>query len=475
MGTTGRCPTLTRIPVWERAAHLWHHRSMLDSRQVNLTLDFCMRVGELLLSNGAGASDVTAVMRSLASHLGLPGAEIDVTFVSIVMHHQSSPEEPPVYVSRTVRSREIDYDDLTRVDHLVREVLSDRLDLRQARAELARIVSTGHSRPSWAVTLGWGVMCAGIAIQLGAGLIVTGLAFVSALCIDRLQSAMLQRRLPAFYVQIAGGAVATILATAATMAPVDVNVSLAVTSNIIMLLAGIGFMGALQDALTGYYITAGARLTEALLATSGIIVGVSGGIGVATMLGVDLPRLDPGRYDLQGIGMLALGAAIGAAAFAYASHAPRRILLPVAAVAAVAILLSRAIEHAGGGRTWAVGVAAFFVGLVSYSVAGRMRVPPLVVVVSAVIPMLPGLSIYRALTLLGEGGGWSTSEGLLSLVTAASVALAVASGVILGEYVAQPLKREARKIERVLVAPGAGAPRLVGPARDWRARRRQRS
>ena len=31
-------------------------------------------------------------------------------------------------------------------------------------------------------------------------------------------------------------------------------------------------------------------------------------------------------------------------------------------------------------------------------VAGRLRVPPLVVVVSAVVPMLPGLSIYRGLT-----------------------------------------------------------------------------
>ena len=54
------------------------------------------------------------------------------------------------------------------------------------------------------------------------------------------------------------------------------------TANIIMLLAGIGFMGALQDALSGFYVTAGARLTEALLATAGIIAGVSGGLPSAS-------------------------------------------------------------------------------------------------------------------------------------------------------------------------------------------------
>ncbi len=81
--------------------------------------------------------------------------------------------------------------------------------------------------------------------------------------------------------------------TAAT--DLDVDPSMVVTASIIMLLAGIGFMGAIQDALTGFYITAGARLLEALLATAGIIAGVSGGLTVGTMLGVELTRLDPGR------------------------------------------------------------------------------------------------------------------------------------------------------------------------------------
>ena len=60
-------------------------------------------------------------------------------------------------------------------------------------------------------------------------------------------------------------------------------------------------------------------------------------------------------------------------------------------------------------------VAAFVVGLVSYTVSGRMRVPPLVVVVPAVVPMLPGLSIYRGLSLLGEGERGFVAGGLLAI------------------------------------------------------------
>ena len=59
-----------------------------------------------------------------------------------------------------------------------------------------------------------------------------------------------------------------------------------------MLLAGLGFIGAFQDALTGFYVTANARILEVMFATVGIIVGVSGGLALGRSLGVDV-LVDP--------------------------------------------------------------------------------------------------------------------------------------------------------------------------------------
>lgn len=432
---------------------------MLEARALNLTLDFCLRVGEILLSSGAGAADVTATMRSVSWQLGVRHPDIDVTFTSLSMSFQSSPEEPAQFQVRQVKQRDIDYEDLTQVDHLVRDVLNDRVDLMEARNRLARIVSSGHNTPRWAVTLGWGVMCAGVGLLLGGNATVIAIAFAAAVCIDRLQMVMARRRVPFFYRQVAGGGIATVFAVVAAAAGLDADPSLVVTANIVMLLAGIGFMGALQDALSGFYVTAGARLTEALLATAGIIAGVSGGLSLGSFFGVDVGQLDPGATDWESVTMMAVGSAVCAAAFAFASYAPARAIPPIALIAGVAIVIAQSIALQGFSRAWATAIAAFFIGLVSYAVAGRVRVPPLVVVVSAVVPMLPGLSIYRGLALLGEGGN-ATSDGLLAMATAASVAIALASGVILGEYVAQPLKREAEKVEQRL-----SGPRLVGPLR----------
>ncbi|WP_067439249.1 threonine/serine exporter family protein [Nocardioides jensenii] len=439
---------------------------MAESHEIALTVDLSLRIGEMLLSNGAGAADVTATMQSVAYHLGMRNPIVDVTFTSLSMSYQPEPGDVPLVMMRQVKQRDIDYEDLTRIDHLVRDLLADRIDLSEARATVAQISSSGHARHRWAVTAGIGVMSAGVGLMLGGNTLVVVIAFVAAMLIDRTQLILYRQRLPTFYLQVAGGAVATLLALAAAAAKLDVDPSVVVTANIIMLLSGIGFMGGLQDALSGFYVTSNARMTEALLSTAGIIAGVSGGLALGDVVGVDIGRLEPGRGGLTTVAMMSVGAAVAAAAFAFSAYSPKRILIPIGIIAAIAIAITYGIEGAGFGRTWSVAVAALFIGLVSYSVSGRVKVPPLVIVVSAIVPLLPGLSIYRGLSLMSEGG--ATSSGLVAIITAASVAIALASGVILGEYIAQPLKREARKLEGRL-----SGPRLVGPFRARSSRRKR--
>ena len=437
------------------------------TREIHLTMDLCLRIGEMLLSSGAGAADVTATMSSVAHHLGLGHAEIDVTFTALSMSHQRSPDDVPMLMMRHVHQRDIDYQDLTAVDHLVSDILTDRADLYTARTRMATVVSLGHVLPRWAVTIAWAVMAAGVGVFLGGGPVVSAVAAVAAVSIDRVQILMASYRLPFFYLQVAGGAIATLLAAGVAASPIEVDPSLVVTANIIMLLAGIGLMGAVQDALTGFYLTAGARLIEAMMATAGIIAGVALGISVAEGAGMPLGVLVPGRLGNTDLLTILAGAAVSAAAFSIACYAPPRAVLPIAAITAVAALINQMTEASGYGRASGAGAAAFFVGLVAYAVAGRVRVPPLVVAVPAIVPFLPGLSIYRGLTWLADGG-FLVSQGILALMTAISVAIALASGVILGEYVAQPVKREARKLERRL-----SGPRLVGPFRALsRAERR---
>jgi uncharacterized membrane protein YjjP (DUF1212 family) len=425
-----------------------------DAREITATMHLALRIGELLLSSGAGAADVSAAMNNVARACGLRGYSADVTFTELTMSQQSSSEEPGLIQIRQVRYREVDYGDLTDVDHLIRELVAGDIDRAEATARLNRIISTGHARPRWSVTASLGVMGGGVGMLLGGDWLVVALAGVAAMLVDLMQRQMSRRRLPAFYQQVAGGLLATLIAVGVAATPADVSPSLVISTSIVMLLAGVNFLGAIQDALTGFPVTANARILEAFIATAGVVAGVSGGLQVGDVFDVQLGAVDPGAYSIADVPVMVLGGAVAAAAYAFSAYAPTRALAPIGVVSAVAVGVYAVVYDHGFGIAWSSALAALLLGLLGFPVARRARIPTLVVVAAGITPLLPGLSIYRGLTLLAT----SASASLLAMVNAAAIAIALSSGAILGEYLAQPVRRETNRLESKLAGP-----RLVGP------------
>ncbi len=95
-------------------------------------------------------------------------------------------------------------------------------------------------------------------------------------------------------------------------------------------------------------------------------------------------------------------------------------------------------------------------------ISRRLRIPPLVIAVAGMVPLLPGLTIYRGLYEMAVERSYT---GLSTLMGAASVALALAAGVVLGEFLAQPIRSGLGRLERRL-----SGPRLAGPLRPTRRR-----
>ena len=76
-----------------------------DVREVTAIMNLALRIGELLLSSGAGASDVSAAMRNVAWACGLRRYTADVMFTELTMSEQPSSDEPALIQIRHVRSQ----------------------------------------------------------------------------------------------------------------------------------------------------------------------------------------------------------------------------------------------------------------------------------------------------------------------------------------------------------------------------------
>src|SRR5665811_2260270 len=121
------------------------------------------------------------------------------------------------------------------------------------------------------------------------------LSFVTTAAADRVQHWLAHRGSAALFTQVVGGAIPTLVAVgllAAISAGVPglsgISPSLVVASGIVVLLAGLSVVGAAQDAIDGYYVTAGARGFEVLVLTLGIVVGIGAILAIAQRFGVSM-------------------------------------------------------------------------------------------------------------------------------------------------------------------------------------------
>jgi len=417
-------------------------------------LDLALRVGEVLLSSGAATIDVTTDILTVTSAYGLPRCQVDITFTAISISAHRGLSSPPVNTMRVVNYRSLDYTRLAEVDRVIRSAQRGMVTAREAHGELDRLTTAPHPYQRWVATLAWSGMAASVALLVGGGWLVCTVAFVSAAVIDRTKRLLNRTGLPYFFQQVVGGFIATLPAALLFAAQDVIHITVApsqvAAAGVIVLLSGLSLVGSMQDAITGAMVTASARFLEVLILTAGIIVGVGLALKVASGLGVVLPALGASTTALSQLPVQVLAAAGSGAFFALASYAERRALVFAAVAGAAGFAVFGVLQHIAGGTLMASAAAATVVGFAGGVLSRRYRIPPLVIAVSGITPLLPGLAVYRGLFAMTNS---DPVTGLSEMSAALGIGAALASGVVLGEWMARSLRSTlAHRVPGVLAA-----------------------
>jgi uncharacterized membrane protein YjjP (DUF1212 family) len=427
-----------------------------DEATLHLVLDLVVRIGEVQMASGAGASDVTATILALTRALGLPHCEVDVIFTSITVSCLRGSDLPPVTALRVVRWRSLDYTRLSDTERLVQRLIRNKISAEDAYTELNRVTTAPHPYPRWVSTLAWGGMAGFITVLLGGSGWIPLVAFAISAIVDRVGRVLNKAAMPFFFQQVVGGFIATL----AAIGIVNLDIvpltkpTLVVAAALTVLLSGLSTVSAVQDAITGYYVTAAGRSLEVGLMSAGLITGVAAAISLAASLGASYTPTPSSASTVTPLSLpIMMLAGTGAAAcFALASYSRIRPLLVAATAGAVGAGTYAALSLLQWSQITSSAIAAALVGLGGGVLARRLRVTPLVVAVSGITPLLPGLATYRGLSELANGGTVAT------LTSAAAIGLALAAGVVLGEFLAQPLRTGLGRLERKLAGP-----RMAGP------------
>ena len=416
----------------------------VDEATAQAALGLTLRIGEAMLAVGASAADVTATVLRVAAARGLTSCQVDVTHTSLTISFDRD-DAPPITLMRIVRPRGLDYTRLQGITGLARAVVAERLAVEDAHRRLDRVVSAPHPYRRRVHALGWAGVAGSVGFQLGGGWLVALVAALTTATVEQVIRALDRRGLPLFFQQAAGAAVATGVAVLLVVWDVDVRSSLVVAAGIVVLLAGLSLVGAAEDAISGFPVTAGARAFEVVTLTAGIVVGIAGVLDLAQRARVPLAVADPATSSVPFAVALAAAAGI-AGSWALASFARVRAVGVATVVGALAWTAYWAAGTLGAGPALASATAAVVVGFCGEALTDRLRIPPLLVAVCGIVPLLPGLAIYRGLFAIVVEA--DVQGGLNALVGALAIGLALAAGVVLGKYFGRPLGGSSDRFDR---------------------------
>jgi uncharacterized membrane protein YjjB (DUF3815 family) len=195
-------------------------------------------------------------------------------------------------------------------------------------------------------------------------------------------------------------------------------------------------VGTVQDAISGYYVTAAGRVAEIALQSAGLLTGVVLGLrlGFAADVALEVSGDVSGSIGRFWVSVVVASAAAGG--YALAGYAPWRSLVISGAAGAAGWGVYRALtQYAGLGPIAATGAAAIVVGAAAGLLRRTREVPSLVVTLAGITPLLPGLTAYRGFYQLAVEG---LSEGLVTISVAAAIGLALAAGVTFGDFLTRP-------------------------------------
>ncbi|MER5278799.1 threonine/serine exporter family protein [Streptomyces sp. NPDC002809] len=436
-----RMRTMLRMPVAERPAPEPVQRHDDAGPAVPRVLDLTLRIGELLLAGGEGAEDVEAAMFAVTRSYGLDRCEPTVTFTLLSISHQPSLVEDPVTASRTVRRRGTDYTRLAAVFRLIDDITTEEgeISLEEAYRRLAEIRRNRHPYPGWVLTLAAGGLAGAASVLVGGGPVVFLIAALGAMLGDRLAWLCAGRGLPEFYQFVVAAMPPAAMGVALTLTHwSDVRPSAVITGGLFALLPGRALVAGVQDGLTGYYITASARLLEVMYFFIAIVAGVLLALYGGLQLGAELdPEARFITHDRPVVQILA--SMVLTLAFAILLQQERATVLAVTLNGGVAWVVYGAMARTGGlSPVAATAAAAGLVGLFGQLFSRYRYTSSLPFITAAIGPLLPGSATYFGLLGVAQN---ELDRGLASLSTAVATALAIAIGVNLGSEISRLFMR----------------------------------
>lgn len=395
-------------------------------------LDLLLRTGQILMESSADTSRVKRNMERTAAYLGLPKENLHMNIDYYMLQVNVSDEYHSFSKMQRCDKHVINMLAIQEVSKLSWRAIQKDYSLDKYEEELEKIANGKHYYKDWIIAIGAGLACGGFCIQFGCDWTAFFYASIAAILGNRLRM-FLNHSGSNLYANFAVAAfVSTILAWLSSfLSTPTVQAALPeflrpilftetpwhpLLACALYIVPGFPLINAVNDLLDNHINTGLVRAMNTLL----IVIAMSFGIMLAIKCGSfdgfakDLPTIPHHSFYVY-----AVAAAISAMGFATIYNIPYR-LMPWIAVGGIICVCTRnfvfldpSTGNAGLGLGIVVGslCGSALISIINIKAVHILHTPHQCITIPAVIPIVPGVLMYRALY------GFMGMQGVVGEVT----------------------------------------------------------
>lgn len=424
-------------------------------------LDLLLRTGQLLVESAADTNRIMRNMKRTAAFLGLPEEHLHIYVQFNMLMVNLSDNEHSFTKFQRCDKHGINMTTISLISKLSWKAIREDYSIERYAEELEAIASRPRNYTPVQVAIGTGFACGGFCIQFGCDWTAFFYASFAAAIGMYLRGLMLRKGLNNYM----GIAVAAFISTVIAWATIYLPSSWTDTplhpllACALFIVPGVPLINFVDDMLDNYIQVGLTRAINTFL----MIVAMSFGIAFFLKLSnfdltqfYTIPMIPHNTYISY-----AIAAAISAMGFSMIFNIPRRLLWVVAIGGIIAVCtrnfvnLGPSNNNIGLDMGLAIGSLAgsALVSLVAVKAVHWVHAPNHVLSIPSVIPMVPGVLMYRALVGLIEMNGVvgeltnAMKFGMASAITIMCIALGVAvPNVFARHWVAKDRQRKLKQM-----------------------------
>lgn len=384
-------------------------------------LDLLLRTGQLLMESSADTSRILRNMERTAAYLGLPEKQLHIYITYDMLMVNLSDKTHSFSKFQRCDKHGINMDAISAVSKLSWRAIREDYSLDKYEEELEQIKNKKRNYGPWTTAIGAGLACGGFCVQFGCDWPAFFYASIAAIAGFRLR-AWLNSTGSNSYANIAFAAFfSTLLAwlSAYISFPVieshipDFLISLTHSDTpwhplmacALFIVPGVPLINFVSDMLDNHINTGITRAVNTLV----MVAAMSFGIAIAIKVcGIDNFVKDLSMTPHNSYIAYAIAAAISAMGFSMIFNIPRRLLWAVAIGGIIAVCTRNFVNlgpsNGNTGLDWGLILGSLIgsslISIICIKAVHIFHTPHHCLSIPSVIPMVPGVLMYRALFAL---------------------------------------------------------------------------